>query len=94
MNIVFAFERRYTIPIIIRVTGIAQPVPGIDRGLLGRAVQIIEKAGQYKANLLEFSEIDNMSDIPKEMAAVRFYLIFECEEDFQSAILGIKKELG
>lgn len=93
MNMVFAFERRYTIP-IIRVTGVAQPMPGIDRGLLGRAVQIIEKAEKYRAKLLDSAEIDNMSDIPNEIVAVRFYLIFESEADLKEAVSGIQKELG
>lgn len=78
----------------IRVTGIASPMPEIDRVLLTTALMIINKAEEFEGKTMGLTERDASEDIPEEMASVRFFLIFNNEEDYEKAISSIKEELG
>jgi len=78
----------------IRVTGIASPVPEIEKALLTTALMIINKAQEFEGKPMGLTQRDANDDIPDEMASVRFFLIFNNEENYEKAISSIKEELG
>jgi hypothetical protein len=80
---------------IITVTGVADPLPGIDKLLMATALRIIDAAKKYDGVLVEISENENMMDgIPKGKTAVRFNIIFKNEEEFRKGVEGLQRELG
>lgn len=89
----FKLERRSILP-ILTVTGVSENVPEIESFLLAKSVEIIEKAQQFKGRVMETNCNKNMSDVPKGMIAVRFYIIFKNEAELETGIEGIKRELG
>lgn len=94
MPAIFKCERISMFP-ILRVTGmIPQTMPEIEKALLSIAVKIIEIAEMYEGKIMNITEQDNMNDIPKNCAAVRFSMIFKNEDDFQEAVSSIEKGLG
>ena len=87
----FSIERRSFLP-ILRITGMTKAIPGVERCLLSIAIKFIDIAEKSNGNLMEIDE--KMADIPKEMVAVRFHVIFKNESDLEKAILELQKELG
>ena len=87
----FNVERRSFLP-ILRITGMAKAVPGIEKVLLSIAIKFIDIAQKSNGNLMEIDE--SMLDIPKEMAAVRFHVIFKNEIELENAVEELQKELG
>lgn len=92
--VLFKFERHSMLP-VLTVTGIAQNVQEIDKILLGNAVELIEMIEQkFEVKFLQPPEDENEADISEGMAAVRFYLLFKDEEEFDKAISSLQEELG
>lgn len=87
----FSVERRRFLP-ILRITGMTEAVPGIERYLLSIAVKYIDIVEKSNGKIMEIDE--NMSDIPKEKVAVRFHVIFKNENELGNAISELQKELG
>ena len=86
----FSVERRGFLP-ILRVTGMTTAIPEVERVLLSIAIKFIDIAEKSNGKLMEISEKENMDDIPKEMVAVRFHIIFRNEEDLQKATSELQK---
>lgn len=89
----FKLERLNMLP-VMRITGIASPVPEIEKALLITALIIIKKAEEFEGKPMGFTQRDASDDIPDEMASVRFFLIFNNEENYEKAISSLKEELG
>ena len=93
MPVRFEVVRNSVLP-ILRVTGVIKNIHGVERFLLSKTVEIIEVFEKYKGKLMESNSMDDMSNIEKDMIAVRFYIIFKDEKDLTAAISGITKALG
>lgn len=91
--IAFTLERKSILP-IVTVTGVSKPIPEIDRIMLSKAVEMIEKAEKFNGRVMESNGDENMSDVPKGMVAVRFYLIFKNEAELEAGLAGMRRELG
>lgn len=87
----FSVERRSFLP-ILRIIGMTKAIPGVEQVLLAIAIKYIDIVEKSNGNLMEIDE--KMVDIPKEMAAVRFHVIFKNEIDLEKAILELQEELG
>ena len=80
---------------IITVTGVADPLPGIDSFMLSKAVEIIEKAEKHNGKPVVIAEQEaTIKGIPKGKTAVRFDIIFQNEDEFKKGIAGLQRELG
>lgn len=96
MNIpaIFKLERRSILP-VITVTGVADPLPGMDMLLILKAVEFIDVALKYNGAPMLISEREDMMvGIPKGKTAVKFNIIFRNEEEFAKGVEGLQKELG
>ena len=89
----FKFERKGFLP-ILEVTGMIKAMPGIEGVLITIALQFIDKAEKYNGKLMGVNEMVDMNDIPKEMTAVKFYIIFKNEEDYENLTSELQKGLG
>lgn len=91
---IFKLERKTMLP-IITVTGVADPIPGMDILLISKAVEFIDVALKYNGAPMLISERENMmKGIPKGKTAVKFNLIFKNEEEFRKGVEGLQRELG
>ena len=91
---IFKLDRKTMFP-IITVTGVADPLPGIDKFLMATALRIIDAAKKYDGVPVGISENENMMEgIPKGKTAVKFNIIFRNEEEFAKGMEGLQKELG
>ena len=92
--VIFKLERKSLLP-ILTVTGMCKNMLGIDGFLLGKAVEIINLSqNQLKGKLLELMGHEDDICIQDGMAAVRFYILFESDEQCKQAITRIRKVLG
>ena len=90
----FEFERKSLLP-ILTVTGKCRNLPMMDSMLLMEAVKIIERVqNQLKGKLLELMGHEHEVQPGEGMIAVRFYIIFKNEEEFDQAMARLRKGLG
>jgi len=90
----FILERKSILP-ILAVTGKCKNVLGVKESLLGKTVEIIEFV-QNHLNGKAIKLLGHEDDIglKEGMIAVRFYLLFETDEQLAKAMKAIPKELG
>lgn len=92
--VTFTLERKSFLP-ILTVTGKCKNLPMVYNILISRAVQIIEFAqNKLKGKVTELLGQEHEIDIHEGMVAVRFYILFESDEDINQAITRIQKGLG
>ena len=85
--ITFKLERESTMP-ILTVTGIS-PIPGVERFMLAICVEMIEEAAKFKGKVMLLKNIEDMTEFPKGLIAVRFYLIFKSEHRLEAFMRGM-----
>lgn len=84
----FKLERKSILP-ILTVTGVSPPIPGVERFMLAKSVEMIEKSQRFQGKVMQLNGNENMSDLPKGMLTVRFYLIFKNEDELESYMKGM-----
>jgi len=91
---IFKMERNSMLP-ILTVTGMCNNSHMADRMLISKAIQIIELAqNQLKGKLMELMGHENDIVLKEGMIAIRFYIIFKNDEEFDQAIARLQKGLG
>lgn len=92
--IMFKLERNSMLP-ILTITEMCKNLPMADRILLGKAIEIIELSqNQFEGKVTELMGHENDIVLQEGMVAVRFYILFKNDEEFEKAITRIRKELG
>ncbi len=92
--VIFNFERKSLLP-ILTVTGMCKHVPMADKILLRKAIQIIELSqNKFKGKIMELMGHEHEVQPKEGMVAIRFYIIFKNDEEFDQAFTEIQKELG
>lgn len=92
--VMFNLERKSILP-ILTVTAMCKYSHGVDRFLIGKVVKLIELAqNQLEGKLMKLMGHEHEVKPKEGMIAVRFYLIFRNDDEFDQAITRIRKELG
>ena len=86
----FKLERKSILP-ILTVTGVSKPISGVERFMISKSVEMIEKAQKFKGKPMELNGNEDLSDLPKGMVTVRFYLIFKNEDKLESYMRGMER---